>query len=46
VELAKAQPSFWQEYKFKNPVTGRSSPNRMYCERLDETVACGGVYQF
>jgi cytochrome c len=46
VELAKAQPSFWQKYKFKNPVTGNVEPKQMYCERLGETVVCGGVYQF
>lgn len=44
VELAKAQPSFWQTYKFKNPVTSTVEPKRMYCERLEETVVCGGVY--
>jgi signal transduction histidine kinase len=45
VELAKEQPSFWQSYKFMNPVTKKVEPKEMYCERLDETVVCGGVYQ-
>jgi signal transduction histidine kinase len=45
VELAKEQPSFWQSYKFMNPVTKTVEPKEMYCERLDETVVCGGVYQ-
>jgi cytochrome c len=45
VELAKTHDSFWQSYKFKNPVTGKIEPKQMYCERLDETVVCGGVYQ-
>jgi cytochrome c len=45
VELAKTQPSFWQEYKFMNPVTKKVEPKQMYCERLDETAVCGGVYQ-
>jgi cytochrome c len=45
VELAKTQPSFWQSYKFINPVTKTVQPKQMYCERLDETVVCGGVYQ-
>ncbi len=44
-ELAKTQPSFWQSYKFMNPVTKTVQPKQMYCERLDETVVCGGVYQ-
>lgn len=45
VELAKKEPSFWQSYKFMNPVTKVVEPKAMYCERLDETVVCGGVYQ-
>lgn len=45
VELAKQQPSFWQSYKFMNPVTKTVEPKEMYCERLDETVVCGGIYQ-
>ena len=45
VELAKEQPSFWQSYKFMNPVTKTVEPKQMYCERLNETVVCGGVYQ-
>jgi signal transduction histidine kinase len=45
VELAAAHPSFWQTYKFMNPVTHQVEPKDMYCERLDETVVCGGVYQ-
>ena len=45
LELAKQEPSFWQSYKFMNPVTKTVEPKQMYCERLDETVVCGGVYQ-
>lgn len=45
VELAKKEPSFWQSYKFMNPVTKEIEPKDMYCERLEETVVCGGVYQ-
>src|SRR5262245_48130651 len=44
VELAKAQPSFWQSYKFMNPVTKTIEPKQMYCERLDERAICGGIY--
>ncbi len=46
VELAKAQPSFWQSYKFMNPVTKKIEPKQMYCERLGDTAVCGGIYQF
>lgn len=46
VELAKAKPAgFWQDYKFTNPVTKKVEPKQMYCERLNETAVCGGVYK-
>ena len=45
VELGKAQGSFWQDYKFTNPVTKKIQPKQMYCERLDDVVVCGGIYK-
>ena len=45
IGLAKKEPSFWQSYKFINPVTKTIEPKQMYCERLEETIVCGGVYQ-
>lgn len=45
IELGKAKPSFWQEYKFVDPVTKQVLPKQMYCERLNETLVCGGVYK-
>jgi signal transduction histidine kinase len=45
VELAKTESSFWQSYKYLNPVTKTVEPKQMYCERLNDTVVCGGVYQ-
>jgi cytochrome c len=45
MELAKTEPSFWQSYKFMNPVTKQVEPKQMYCERLNDAVVCGGVYQ-
>jgi cytochrome c len=45
VELAKAKGTFWQDYKFTNPVTKKIEPKSMYCEKLDETVVCGGIYK-
>lgn len=45
VELARKQPSFWQDYKFVNPVTKKVEPKQMYCERLGETAVCAGVYK-
>ena len=45
MELAAAKPSFWQEYKFTNPVSKKIEPKVMYCEKVGETAVCGGVYQ-
>ena len=45
VELAQANTSFWQDYKFTNPETKKIEPKTMYCERLDQTVVCGGIYK-
>ena len=45
IKLAKKEPTFWQSYKFINPVTKTIEPKQMYCERLEETIVCGGVYQ-
>jgi cytochrome c len=44
VEMAKAKPSFWQEYKFNNPVSGKIEPKAMYCEPAGDVIVCGGVY--
>jgi len=45
IDLAQKQASFWQDYKFVNPVTKKVEPKEMYCERLDQTAVCGGVYK-
>lgn len=45
VELAKAKSSFWQDYKFTNPVSKKVEAKTMYCERLDDTAVCGGIYK-
>lgn len=44
VDLAKSKGSFWQEYKFTNPENKKIEPKVMYCEKLNETVVCGGIY--
>jgi cytochrome c len=44
IDLAKTEPSFWQSYKFMNPVTKQVEPKQMYCERLNDTIIFGGVY--
>src|SRR5579859_17899 len=45
VEMAAKQASFWQDYKFVNPVSKKVEPKEMYCERLDNTAVCAGVYK-
>lgn len=44
VEMAKTHKSFWQEYKFNNPVSGKIEPKAMYCEPTAGFIVCGGVY--
>lgn len=45
VDLAKSKGTFWQDYKFTNPETKKIEPKQMYCEKLDDTVVCGGIYK-
>ena len=45
IELANKQPTFWQDYKFVNPVSKKVEPKQMYCERVENTAVCGGVYK-
>lgn len=46
VKLAREQASFWQDYKFTNPIDKKIEPKQMYCERLDETAVCAGIYNY
>ena len=45
MDMAKAKPTFWQDYKYLNPVTKKIEPKTMYCERQTDTVVCAGVYK-
>jgi cytochrome c len=45
VEKAKAGTPFWQDYKFTDPVTRKIEPKSTYCERLNETAVCVGIYK-
>ena len=45
IELAKSKGSFWQDYKFTNPTTKKIEPKSMYCEKVEELVACAGIYK-
>ena len=45
VELAQSKGTFWQDYKFTNPVSKKIEPKSMYCERLEDSAVCGGIYK-
>jgi signal transduction histidine kinase len=45
IDLARSKGSFWQDYKFTNPVSKKVEPKSMYCEKQDDTVVCGGIYR-
>jgi cytochrome c len=45
VEMAQTKVSFWQDYKFTNPENKKVEPKAMYCEKLEDTVVCGGIYK-
>jgi cytochrome c len=45
VKLARTKNSFWQDYKFRDPVTKKTLSKSSYCERLDSTIVCSGIYK-
>lgn len=45
IDLAKSKGSFWQDYKFTNPTTKKIEPKSMYCEKVNDLVACAGIYK-
>ena len=45
VELAKAKGRFWHDYKFTDPVTRKVLPKSTYCERVESTAVCVGIYK-
>jgi cytochrome c len=45
MELAKTKSTFWQDFKFVNPVNKKMEPKQMYCERADDLIVCGGIYK-
>lgn len=45
IELARAKPDFWQDYKFADPMTKKIEPKTTYCERVDSSVVCAGIYK-
>ena len=45
IEWAKTKTSFWQELKFPDPLTRKIEPKMTYCEKLNDTLVCGGIYK-
>jgi signal transduction histidine kinase len=45
IDQAKAKGSFWQDYKYTNPTSKKIEPKSMYCEKVEELVACAGIYK-
>lgn len=45
VALLKTKTSFWQDYKFSDPVTKKIEPKSTYCEKLNDTAICAGIYK-
>lgn len=46
VDLAKAKGSFWQDYKFTDPLTKKVLAKQAYCEKADDkNIICGGIYK-
>ena len=45
VELMKKQPTAWQDFKFRNPVTNQIEPKSMYIERFNEIIVACGIYK-
>jgi signal transduction histidine kinase len=44
-QLAKTKNSFWHDYKFTDPVSRKVLPKSTYCERVDQSAVCVGIYK-
>ena len=45
IDLAKANKSFWQDYKFTNPTSKKVEPKQMYCQVEQSLAVCAGIYK-
>lgn len=43
--LAAKHETFWQDYKFVNPATKKIQPKQAYCQRVNKTLICSGIYK-
>ena len=44
VDTAREKGSGFVEYKWYNPVTKEMKPKRVYFEKVDDLIFCGGIY--
>ena len=45
LEMAKSKAKFWQDYKFKDPVSKKVLPKAAYCEKSGDVIVCSGIYK-
>jgi cytochrome c len=45
VELSRSKGHFWHDYKFTDPLTKKIAPKSTYCERVESTAVCVGIYK-
>ncbi len=45
VELTRTKGRFWHDYKFTDPLTKKVLPKSTYCERVESTAVCVGIYK-
>ncbi len=45
VDLTRSKGKFWHDYKFTDPVTKKVLPKSTYCERVESTAVCVGIYK-
>ena len=45
IELANTKGTFWQYYKYYDPLSKKVLPKEMYCEKADDAIICGGIYK-
>ncbi len=45
VDLARSKGKFWHDYKFTDPVSKKVLPKSTYCERVESTAVCVGIYR-
>jgi cytochrome c len=45
VDLARSKGKFWHDYRFMDPISKKTLDKSSYCERLESSVVCVGIYK-